>query len=344
MSIKINTLNLDDETRWDVYLDRSSASFYHNSHWRHLIKDVFGHDSHYLYATDDKSQVTGILPLVRLKSLLFGDFLISMPYFNYGGALADSIEIERCLIEEAYNLRIALGCSHVELRETEDRNNEFPVKTDKVTMLLDLPGEPEELWKAIGAKRRAQVKRPIREGAEFFIGGKELLDDFYTVFSINMRDLGTPVYSKLFFKSMLEYFPEHTSIAVVRLNGNPVGTGFLVGYKGKMEIPWASTLRKYNKFGVNMFLYWNILKTAIEKEYRVFDFGRSSKGAGTLKFKKQWGAVQKQLYWNYLLPKGEFLPELNPNNPKYSFAINVWQRLPLSVTKLLGPAIVKSLP
>lgn len=344
MSTKIDMLSPEGEAKWDAYVNQSGASFYHYSTWRHLIKDVFGHDSYYIYATDDQNHITGILPLVRLKSLLFGNFLVSMPYFNYGGVVSDSVEVDRHLLEKAESLRVELGCSHLELRESKDRKNELPAKTDKVTMLLGLPGDPEELWKAIGAKRRAQVKRPIREGADFFFGGEELLDDFYTVFSINMRDLGTPVYSKRFFKNILDKFPKQAFIAIVRIKGVPVGAGFLLGNNGRIEIPWASTLRKYNKFGVNMFLYWNILKTAIEKQYKVFDFGRSSKDAGTLKFKKQWGAIQEQLYWNYLLPQGESLPEINPNNPKYSLVINVWQKLPLFVTRLLGPAIVKSLP
>ena len=214
--------------------------------------------------------------MVQLKSLLFGNFMVSMPYFNYGGVVADSDEITGQLIKAAQEQRKKLGCSHIEFRFDKEQDIDLPKRTDKVTMLLDLPDDPEILWQEIGSKRRAQVKRPIREGVKFLYGGEELLDDFYHVFSINMRDLGRPVYSIRFFTEILKTFKQESLIAVARLNGEPVGAGFLVGDNGKLEIPWASTLRKYNRLGINMYLYWNILKTAIEKNYQIFDFGRSS--------------------------------------------------------------------
>ncbi len=292
----------------------------------------------------DNEKIVGILPLVQLKSLLFGNFIVSMPYFNYGGIVADSGEITDLLINAAQALRKQLGCSHIELRFDKEQSFDLPVSTDKITMLLDLPDDPDELWQALGSKLRAQVKRPIREGVEFLVGGDELLNDFYSVFSTNMRDLGTPVYSKQFFKEMLNTFGENTFVAVVKLNGEAVSAGFLIGNNGKLEIPWASTLRKVNRIGVNMFLYWNVLKAAIEKDFKVFDFGRSSKDAGTLKFKKQWGGFEKQLYWYYDLPAGEPLPGLNIKNKKFGAAISVWKKLPVKVSNLIGPQIVKNLP
>jgi FemAB-related protein (PEP-CTERM system-associated) len=270
--------------------------------------------------------------------------MVSMPYFNYGGIVADSHEVLMSLISSAHELYDELGCSHIEIRFDSEQKIELPVRTDKIAMLLDLPDDPDDLWQAIGSKRRAQVKRPIREGVKFLSGGTELLDDFYYVFSKNMRDLGTPVYSKQFFRVILDTFSENTFIAVVRLNGEAVSAGFLIGNNGKLEIPWASTLRKVNRLGVNMYLYWNILNNAIEKNFQVFDFGRSSKDAGTLKFKKQWGGHEKQLYWYYDLPEGQQLPNLNPRSKKFGTAISVWKKIPVTLTNLIGPSIVKNLP
>jgi len=344
MSIVVKVLKQCDEEKWDDYARRSHSNIYMNTKWRHLVKEIFGHDSYYLFAENEQEEFVGILPLIQLKSLLFGNFLVSMPYFNYGGVIGETSAIEQKLIEEADRLKTSLGCSHVELREIKKRESNTPVKVHKVTMLLQLPDDPEVLWKSIGAKRRAQVKRPLREGVEFLYGGKELIDEFYGVFSVNMRDLGTPVYSKEFFRAIFEYFPENASIGIVQLHGKAVGCGFLIGYEDRLEIPWASTMRKYNRLGINMYMYWNILKTAIEKKYKIFDFGRSSKDAGTLKFKKQWGGEESQLYWYYLLSESDSLPEINPNNPKYLLAINIWQKLPLFLTKMIGPSIVKNLP
>jgi len=349
MIVKIKELTSKSEHAWNAYAQSNSASLYHNSNWRHLIKDVFGHESRYIYAENAQNEIIGILPLIRLKSLLFGDYLVSMPYFNYGGVIADNLNTAKCLTTESENIRKSLGCSHVELRASEelefqDQQSTLPCREDKVTMLLDLPDDPDILWKNIGTKRRAQVKRPIREGVEFKLGGSELIDDFHTVFSINMRDLGTPVYSKSFFKAIFTWFPDSAKIGMVYLNEKPVGAGFLLGNNGTMEIPWASTLRKVNKIGVNMFLYWNVLKAAIESGYKEFDFGRSSKDAGTLRFKKQWGAQQKQLYWYYQLGAGQKIPQINHSNKKYKMIINVWKKTPVALCNFVGPHIVKGLP
>ena len=343
MVVEVKGLEEAGYDAWMQYVRSRKASIYHDTRWIGLIRKVFGHDSYHLVATG-QGRVVGVLPLVQLKSRLFGNFLVSMPYFNYGGLLADSEEAAQALLSAAHELRKQLGCSHIEMRFDARQSVSLAERTDKVTMLLELPEEEEPLWKSLGAKRRAQIKRPIREGAGFRTGGMELLDDFYTVFAHNMRDLGTPVYSKSFFREILATFPDQAFIAVADIAGRPAGAGFLIGNEGRLEIPWASTLREYNRIGVNMYMYWNILKTAIEKGYAVFDFGRSSKDAGTLRFKKQWGAEERQLYWYYDLPDGAPLPGLNPANSKFATAIRVWQKLPVPVTRILGPMLVKNLP
>jgi FemAB-related protein (PEP-CTERM system-associated) len=217
-------------------------------------------------------------------------------------------------------------------------------RTDKVTMLLDLPDDPDHLWRAIGSKRRSQIKRPIREGVSFRLGHSELLNDFYKVFSLNMRDLGTPVYGKEFFEAILAAFTDETQVAVVYLEGTPVGGAFLLNHNGTMEIPWASTDRRFNRYGINMFMYWNILESAIKQGIQTFDFGRSSIESGTLKFKKQWGAKPKQLFWYYQLDSEKPIPQLNHSNKKLRLFIQAWKKLPLFIANRLGPFIVKDLP
>jgi FemAB-related protein (PEP-CTERM system-associated) len=339
---------LDDESPradWDEYVNAAEgASVYHLSGWKKLIEDLFGHETFYFYSTGLSGDVNGVLPVVRLKSRLFGDYAVSMPFFNYGGVVAQSREIERALLKKACETMRPLGVSHIEFRHDREREDAWPVRRDKVAMVLDLPDSEETLWKALGSKVRAQIKRPWRENPEVLLGGAELLDDFYRVFAVNMRDLGTPVYSKEFFKSILQTYPESGRIISVRLQGKPAGAAFLLGFRDQLEIPWASTLREVNPLGVNMLLYWEVLQYAIGKGYKRFDFGRCSRGSGTYRFKKQWGADEKPLYWHYWLRSGDKLPGLTPGNPKFRLAISVWRNLPVFVANLLGPPIVKNLP
>lgn len=329
---------------WDPFVQRQArASIYHQLAWRELIRRVFGHHSYYLVGRDAGGQVRGVLPLVRLHSLIFGDFMVSMPYFNYGGALVDAPEMDERLMQHASELAGALGVRHVELRDTQPRSG-WLARNDKVAMELSLPPSPDAVWKGLTSKVRAQVRRPSKEGAEAVIGGTEMLADFYRVFARNMRDLGTPVYSRRFFQAIMDTFPGHSQIVVVHLDGHPAAAGFLLGNHNRLEIPWASSDRRYNRFGVNMLLYWEALRWAVEKGYRVFDFGRSTINSGTYRFKRQWGAQPRQLYWHYWLRRGDRLPELKPESPKFRFAVKAWRKLPVRLGNLLGPHVVKNLP
>lgn len=333
-----------DVAEWQAFVDsKPNANVYHDARWCALIKANFGHTPVYITCRKPDGELCGVFPTVHLNSKLFGSFLVSMPYFNYGGPLSDYPAVAQQMMEYASATGTTLECSHLEARDIQ-RREPWLCKQHKVTMILPLPASDDVLDKQLGTKVRAQVNRAAREDLEFSTGGIELLQDFYKVFSHNMRDLGTPVYSKRFFRSILDNFDGQASLAVVRHRGRPVAAGFLLGYNDKLEIPWASSLRSANPLGANMFMYRQILRTAIEKKYQFFDFGRSSIGASTYKYKKQWGAIEHPLYWHYWLRDSDELPELNPNNPKYKLAINMWQKLPVAVANIIGPQLVRNLP
>lgn len=343
--MKILELKNTNNERWNHFVaQHDNGTIYHLHEWRKLIQELFGHETYYFYTETDSGEITGALPLIRLKSRLFGDYMVSMPYVNYGSAIGDSRETEKALMHHASKLGNDLGISHIEFRDVHEESQFRSVRTDKVAMILDLPDEEEILWQSLGSKRRAQIKRPLRENPQVTHGGVELLDDFYTVFSTNMRDLGTPVYPKLFFGKILDAFPANCHLVIIRHNNKPVCAGFLLAYKKTIEIPWASSLQEVNPLGMNMLLYWEVIKYAISAGYQHFDFGRSTIDSGTYRFKKQWGAQMKQLYWHYWLSDGQELPQLSPSNTKYKFAIAAWKKMPVFMTKFIGPGIVKNLP
>jgi len=337
-----------NETRWDEYANRAAGStLYHLYGWRRVIEHTFAPRTDYLSAVPASSDVVGILPLVQLESRMFGNMLVSLPFFNYGGICGDCDEVRSALLDAAINIAADRKVDFVEIRHddnTQAWQQRLQRKVSKVSMRLDLPASSDELWKSIGSKLRNQVQRPRKEGMTAVVGKEELLDGFYDVFSSNMRDLGTPVYPKMFFSNILREFPGRTWICSVYSGERPVAAGFLAGFRDRLEIPWASSLRGFNKFSPNMLLYWSSLEFACSRGYRLFDFGRSTPDEGTYRFKEQWGAKPHPLYWYYWLPNGRDIPQVNPRNPKYRAAIAVWQRLPLSITRLVGPAIVKYIP
>ncbi len=338
-------LKNSDKHLWDSYvLNHPESAFYHMIGWKDVIEQTFGHKTFYLIAKSDQKTVRGILPLVLFKSSIFGCFMVSLPFFNYGGVLADNRDIEKALISEAITIGQKQKAEYIELRHLVNKKLDLRVKTSKVSMILNLPYNSSLLFKSFKSKLRSQIRKPEKEGLYPVIGGIELLDDFYKIFSINMRDLGTPVYYRNFFAKILNNFPDSTRICIVSYRNKPVASGILVSFKDKIEMPWASSLKKYNHLSSNMMLYWNALEYASDNGFKQFDFGRSTPNEGTYKFKEQWGAKPLQLYWHYWLPDTSSLPEINPHNPKYKYAIKIWQHLPLCITNSIGPKIVKNIP
>jgi FemAB-related protein (PEP-CTERM system-associated) len=343
--MKVELIGEDDAGRWQAFVaTRPDASLYHDYRWRGVIERAFDRETFYLAAMDEAGQIVGVLPLAHLKSPVFGDFLVSLPYFNYGGLLAESPDVRAALRRAAEELASALGVDHIEYRHVTDIWPEATQRTDKVAMLLQLPSDTATLDKSLGSKLRAQIKRPLKEGATVDHGGLEHIDDFYRVFAHNMRDLGTPVYGKRFFKEIAEAFTAETRVFVVRLGGAAVAAGLVLRHRERAEIPWAASLRDANRIGVNMLLYGRILEWCVEQGVRTFDFGRSTVDAGTYRFKRQWGAEPLQLHWHYWLPSGRALPQIRPDNPKYQLMVRLWQRLPVAVATALGPHIVKNIP
>ena len=334
-----------DRPAWDAFVDRMpAAQAYHSFDWKGVFERATGRRCHYLLASDPHRGVTGVLPLVQLKSRLFGNFLVSVPWFNYAGVLAESEFAVAALLDAAAELRTELKASHVELRQRADAAFDLPCRTDKVSMVLPLALSEEEQWAKFSSKLRAQIRRPTKEGATACEGGIELIDEFYAVFSRNMRDLGTPVFDKRLFFETLDTFPDNANLFVVRLDGVPVAAALTIGFRERLEIPFASSLREFNRYSVNMLLYWRVLQFAISSGYRSFDFGRSTIDSGPYRFKKQWGAEADTLHWYYSLGADAEMPNLRPDNPKFQAAVRLWRKLPLPVANWLGPRLVRNLP
>lgn len=343
-SLAVKEAGPADAGAWTAFVaTRPEASACHAWAWRDLLAHELGCTPHYLAAQDAGGQWRGVLPLMRLTSRLFGDFLVSLPALNYGGPLTAEPAADEALAEAAIALARRLGVQHMELREQVARPG-WAARTDKVAMILDLASTPEAQFKAFGSKLRAQIRRPEKEGAVTRFGGHELVGDFYRVFARNMRDLGTPVYDRRLFAAVARQWPREARVAVVYLGGAPVAAGFTLRHGDRLEIPWASSLREFNRAGVNMQLYWSVLEQAIRDGVRQFDFGRSSVDGGTYRFKAQWGAEPRQLYWHYWLADGRELPGLTPSNPRFALAIGAWKRLPVWAANLIGPRVVRYLP
>ncbi len=331
--------------RWSAYANRGEqVAPSRDPAWLRVIEMALGQTPYCLEALRGEA-TCGLLPLVSMRSRLFGRFLVGMPYLNTGGVLADDDAAERMLVDAAIELADRLDVRYLELRH--ERPVEHPAlahrMAEKVHMRLELPDTPGTLWDQLAAKVRNQVRKGQKSGLTVCWGGAELLGDFYAVFSENMRDLGTPVYGRSLFRAVLDQFPEQSELCVVRVGKRPAAGALLLHGKGVSDVPSASSLRFFNPLNVNMLMYWHLLERAIQRRQRIFDFGRSTRDSNTFRFKKQWGATPSPSEWQYYIRKGA-VGEMRPDNPKYQRLIRVWQRLPVFLTRWVGPVIVRGIP
>ena len=333
-------------TGWNDHLTRWGYEGFHlRTEWSTIFANAFRHRPWFLWTEQDR-RITGVLPLMHISGPIFGSFLVSQPYLNTGGVLADTPDVASQLIDGAVALADSLNVKHLELRHERHVKHERlnSMNTEKVHMRLELPSTVDELWMGLKSKLRSQVKKPLNDSSlTVAFGHLDQLDTFYRVFCRNMRDLGTPPFSKKLFGEMLTQFGDAAEICTVSQNGTPIASGFLLHGPEVTLIPSASSLREYNHTACNMLMYWHALKRSVERGQRAFDFGRSSHHSGTWKFKQQWGAEEYPAIWQYCLRKGD-IGDVRPSSGKFDKVIAVWQKLPVWLTRLIGPEIVRGIP
>ena len=329
---------------WDRFVrSRCDASGYHLWAWRTVFERAFGHRCHYL-AARDRAGIAGVLPLVEVRSWIFGRALSSLPYVNYGGVLARTDHARAALLAEAGRLAETRSASYVVLRHRRRLFPELPARNHKVTMLLPLQPDRDAMWQALDRKVRNQIRKAEKSSLTTISGGEELLDEFYAVFARNMRDLGTPVYGRSLFASILTSFPGDAKVHLARHNGQTIAGAFSYGFGDTIEVPSASSLREHRVLCPNHLLYWSIMTDAIAEGRKVFDFGRSTPNDGTYHFKEQWGAIPEEIWWEYRLISARDVPTDDRQGSKFRHVIGVWKRLPLAAATLLGPRIARSVP
>lgn len=332
------------EARWDHYVRSTpGATFFHQLGWRWLVERVFGHRAHYRVALRG-GQIVGVLPMFELKSLLFGHSLVSIPFAIGGGIAADDEEAEQALLADAQSLAERLGVGYLELRSEHPASDRLLTKDLYVTFRTNLNESEDALLKKMERKRRQMMNYVSKAPFEYRIAGLDELPLFYKMFCESMRHHGTPVYPRLFLYEILDRFPGDTHLFFVYHNGKPVAGVLNLLFRDVIMPFYAGNDRSERPRGVDDYLYLAIMRWGRENGFHTFDFGRSKRETGAYKFKARWGMDEVPLAYQYHLVKARELPNVSPANPKYQAMIRIWQRLPMSVTRFLGPKIVARIP
>jgi len=340
--VRVRTIGPGDEARWDAWVEAApQATFFHLSTWARTVERALGHRAHLLAAEDPGGAIRGVLPLGHVRSRLFGNALVSAPFAVYGGIAAETAEAEAALERAARALAEELGVDWLELRQREARATEAHVDRLYVTFRKSIPGGPDENLKAIPRKQRAMVRKGMQAGLTHRID--DGVDTFFEMYSESVRNLGTPVLPKAWYAALAEAFGERCEVLTVLHEGRPVSSVLSFYFRDEVLPFYGGGGPAARALKANDYMYHALMNHAAGRGARVFDYGRSKEGAGSYAFKKNWGFEPEPLHYEYHLVRATDPPALNPSNPKFRLAIATWQRLPLPVTRILGPMVARYL-
>lgn len=340
--IYIRTIGLPDTADWDGFvLNHPQGTVFHLTAWKKVIEASFGHKSYYFMAMQD-NKICGILPIFEIKSFLFGHYFVSVPFAEIGGVLADNKDVEEALIQHAASITEARKAQYLELRNRKAIQG-FKTKSLYYNFRKEISWDHDENLNSIPRKSRAMVRNAIKKELTFETG-HQLLPEFYNIIALNYHRLGTPIFPEKFFKNFLVQFGQDADILLVRTKeGNLAAAVLFFIFKDQMVPYYAGSDFTYRHLGPNDFMYWELMKHAVEKGCRIFDFGRSKEGTGSFSFKKHWGFEPEPLAYQYHLARAADIPNLSPANPKYQRKIEMWRKMPHSLTRLIGPLIARNL-
>ena len=336
---------LDDSTResWDRFVEaHPDATFFHRAGWKAVIEQSFGHRPHFLYAARGK-EICGVLPLVHVKSLLFGNYLASTAFCVYGGPVGTDAAVLQALDDEAVRLAEQLDVGHVEYRYRQAR--EIPGWTAKselyATFRKPIHADPEKNMLEIPRKQRAMV----RKGIKFELASEVAPDAarLHPVYAESVRNLGTPVFGRRYFDNLKRAFGDACEILMITHQGRDIAGVMNFYFRDEVLPYYGGGTADARQLAANDFMYWEVMRRACQRGVRLFDFGRSKRGTGAFDFKKNWGFTPEPLHYLYKLHKSAELPDLNPLNPKFRLFIETWKRLPLPIANAAGPFIVRNL-
>lgn len=340
-AVSVQRLDSGHVRQWDSFVQgHPEATFFHLAAWKSVIEKSFGHPGYYLY-TEQEGRITGVLPLVHVSSLLFGNALISVPFCVYGGILATDPASGEALRAAACELSEELRVDYLELRNRQPSQSGWPTKSLYVTFRKEIDPDPEVNLKNIPRKQRAMVRKGIDAGLE--AGFDEDTGDFYDIYSESVHGLGTPVFSRKYFRILKEVFGPDCEILSVKKDGRVLASVMSFYFRNEI-LPYYgggnADARRYKGYD---FMYWEVMRQACSKDITLFDYGRSKEGTGSYRFKKHWGFVPEPLHYEYYLVRAKEVPDISPANPKYRLFIDVWKRMPLSMSRILGPLLSRYL-
>lgn len=340
--MQIKELTSEAIPRWNEFvLQHPEATFFHRAEWKEVIERAFSQPLYFYFAEED-GEIKGVLPLGHIKSRLFGNALISLPYYVYGGIVAASESAHSALSEKAQVLAKHLNVDYLELRNIKKQFVDWPTKNDLYARFRKvIDPDVEQNMQNIPRKQRAVVRKGIKAGLHSDYD--ENINRFYESYALTLHAHGTPAYPRKLFHILKDVFKKDCDILSVFKDEQMLGSVMSFYFRDEVLPYYAGTSPEARKYKTHDFMYWELMRRSCEQGYKWFDYGRSKLGTGPYSFKKNWGFEPEPLNYEYYLVNANQMPDVNPNNPKYKLFIQAWQKMPFAMTKIIGPYINRHL-
>ncbi len=330
---------------WDEYVRQHALGTpFHLTAWQKTIAEVFRFEPMPL-AVFEKNTLRGVLPLFLVKNPFAKKALISIPFAVYGGALADSEPAKAALAAELVKTAQGLGVEYAELRNGYEEQTLGFNRVDRyVTFTQQIRPDEEQIMGTIPRKTRYMVRKSLKQSFETEIqtGRSKIFEDLYAK---NLRKLGTPCFPAKFFAALAKNFGSDMDIRHVKFEGKTASAVLTFYFRDQVLPYYGASDPAFNALAPNNFMYYDLMRWAGARGFRTFDFGRSKRnGSGSYDFKAHWGMTERALPYELLLVKRKTVPNFTPANPIFSLPRKIWSRLPLPVTRLVGPTLLKWVP
>lgn len=377
--MQINIAKNISEEELNNFLSTNEHKIFHIYNYKKFIEDAFGGEYQFIVARDknnnENNNIITILPIVKIKSRIFGSKLISSSYIEYGGFSGSTVgilpildylkennssdcdyleirggmeehdpELSKHLIKKNLYKRfvLKLKCSS----ENFDNKN---IKTSRFNNITFSSGSvPAVIFfrSNIQKSKRKAINKAVNNNIkvkDIDFSEKDEFEEFYNLYCKNMRNFGSPSYSKSYFISFYKNLVLNKFGKIYGAYDNEKLVAALLGfcYNDSVHIIISVSDEKKQENRPNDAVHSEFIEWAIENNYKYFDFGRVREESGQFEYKQKWSPELLDLPSYFALWNIKDIPFVDPQ--KHQFLVKAWRRLPLFATKALGMKIRKEL-
>lgn len=317
-----------------------NSHFFHSIEWMSLVNETLGVE-YKIAILQENNETVASIPFAFYRNFIKGPCAIPLQFSGYYGSIVANSNLYKKKIMNhffQYCERKKLYTQIPEINSIDGYKSHSGYSIYKIELKNNLPVE-EQILSYASKRTRGYIKSAINSNLKSFVGGLELIDEFYFIYLQNMKELGTPPLPESYFKKIIEYLPKVSKVILVK-DHKKVCSGMFIMQISEKELftPIICTPRLYQTGQSSHLIYLKAAEEAQNFGCSIVNFGRSIDGGGPALFKKRYGLKASPLF---IYSPNKKWKVTDPNNTNWRYAIEIWKRLPIFLTKLAGKILAK---